>query len=432
MRKVIDWIINNTISPPRCKYDLNNIVNIITDENNKVYVRKQIEILSNDVPLQCSLWYRHGSYPSKCTIYLHSAGMNQFEALNIVPYLVTEEISLFAFDFPGCGLSGGNYLPFDGSGPPHVLNCVKHLRQKEGIEKFCLWGRSMGAAIALETVSLYSNEFSCVVSDSSFCNLDELFKYQIKRKGCPKFLVASVVKYFKKEVKNSYKQSNHLSKTSKKYSQKEKSRKRLIGKNRIRNFSEGDENYENLNNDNANNYNFQNQNRDNSTNNPDFKFPLISVSKGETPLLIGHGKQDTFVPSIQGQKLFNSYGSMNKQFYVFDAVHFKSRPYYWYENAARFIYRHMSISARPRFYENVYGGSNLHIGEVESIIDNLFIHTVDSDYEVSDVLSDNAYSNNQKNNKHKVKISQDVDDNDEVFLSIGDNDDINNLDSIDD
>lgn len=415
MKKVVKWIIDNTISPPRCKYDLNNIVNVITDEKDRAYSRKQIEFLSNDIQLQCSLWTRHGSSPSKCVIYLHSAGMNQFEALNIVPYIINQNISLFAFDFPGCGLSGGKYLPFDGSGPLHVNNCFNYLRDKEGIEQFCIWGRSMGAAIALETVSQYPSNFTCVVSDSSFCSLDELFKYQVKRKGCPKFLVSSVLKYFKKEVKKCYK-GNKQTKSEKKKTN-EKKQLRLVGKNRIQNYDANDNN------------NLDNQNSEikgldiNNNNSPDFNFPLSDLSKGEVPLLIGHGKQDTFIPPNHGQKLFNQYGSMNKQYYVFDAVHFKSRPYYWYENATRFIYKHMSIVDRPRFYEFVYGGSNLHIGEVEEIMCNLVVQPNNSNNEVNDDSADNNINNQNNLEVEDVFV---VDDNDDG------NNNANNLVELDD
>ena len=311
MKGVVKWMISNAICPPRCKYNLSNIITVITDENNNAYERKRIEIISNDVKLECSLWTLSGYSSSKCLIYLHSAGMNQFEAINLVPYLVTSELSLFAFDFPGCGMSDGKFLPFDGSGPPHVKNCLEHLRSVEKIKKFCLWGRSMGAAIALQCVSYYTKDFFGVVADSPFCNLTELLKFVVKKNGCPKMFSNMAVKYLKKQTKKIYGVDI------------------------------------------------------------DYHFPMEDIKMAKAPLLIGHGKQDNFVPPRQSEKLFMKYGTLNKQLYIFDATHFKSRPYFWYEMAAKFIYRNSKINVKPRFYENVYGKSLLHIGEKEEILQYL-------------------------------------------------------------
>jgi hypothetical protein len=63
--------------------------------------------------------------------------------------------------------------------------------------------------------------------------------------------------------------------------------------------------------------------------------------------------------------------------YLFDADHTSSRPYHWYEMAARFIYRKLGIDARPRFYEKVYGQSKLYIGDQAAILEELSDPTPD-------------------------------------------------------
>jgi hypothetical protein len=68
-----------------------------------------------------------------------------------------------------------------------------------------------------------------------------------------------------------------------------------------------------------------------------------------------------------------AYGLADKQLYVFDAQHFKSRPYHWYEVAGRFVYKKLGIAARPRFYESVYGESQLHIGTADKILRDLMV-----------------------------------------------------------
>jgi pimeloyl-ACP methyl ester carboxylesterase len=72
--------------------------------------------------------------------------------LNIIPFLCTPELAMFAFAFPGCGISEGKAAPLDRSGSQLVLAAVRHLRVRFSFTQFALWGRSLGAAIALHTV----------------------------------------------------------------------------------------------------------------------------------------------------------------------------------------------------------------------------------------------------------------------------------------
>ena len=45
-----------------------------------------------------------------CVVYLHCNAGNRLEALPIVKYLAINKISLFCFDFSGCGNSDGKYV----------------------------------------------------------------------------------------------------------------------------------------------------------------------------------------------------------------------------------------------------------------------------------------------------------------------------------
>jgi pimeloyl-ACP methyl ester carboxylesterase len=100
-------------------------------------------------------------------IFLHSLGTNQFECLNFAPFLITQDLALVSFDFPGCGISEGDNIPLDGSGDQNATGCVKFLEKELGFTDFCLWGRSIGASIALQAASR-SHIFKCVVADSGF------------------------------------------------------------------------------------------------------------------------------------------------------------------------------------------------------------------------------------------------------------------------
>lgn len=45
-----------------------------------------------------------------CVIYLHANASSRLEALELVDRLVPQNITVFCFDFPGCGLSEGEYI----------------------------------------------------------------------------------------------------------------------------------------------------------------------------------------------------------------------------------------------------------------------------------------------------------------------------------
>jgi fermentation-respiration switch protein FrsA (DUF1100 family) len=82
----------------------------------------------------------------------------------------------------------------------------------------------------------------------------------------------------------------------------------------------------------------------------DVAFPIRDVPKARTPVLLGHGARDNFVPLAHSRRIFSAYGLADKQLYVFDAEHFKSRPYHWYGVAGRFVYKKLGRAAGgPRF-----------------------------------------------------------------------------------
>ena len=309
MKGVLRWLIQQTISPPRCSYDQNSVVSVVTDDRGVVFMRMPVTFtLSNGTNLVGSIYYYHGySIPSSCVVYSHSLGMNQFEALNLVPFLVTPSLALVAFDYVACGCSTGDALPFDGTGAEILLEILQDLRQSHGMTRFAIWGRSLGASIALQAVSI-TNDFLCCVADSGFATPRAVMHNFFKRYKVPKCFMGRLDSMIEDEVLRMY----------------------------------GME--------------------------VDYEFPIRDLGQAQTPLLIGHGTIDTFVPQAEGRKIFDSYGCREKQLYLFEANHFKSRPAGWYEAAARFLYRKMGFGDVPRNYDIVYTQSNLHMGDVKLIL----------------------------------------------------------------
>lgn len=121
-----------------------------------------------------------------CVIFLHgncSSRRGSFDSLEI---LLPQYISLFTFDFSGCGLSEGEYISLGWHERDDLQCVVDYLRSSGKVSLIGLWGRSMGAATAL----LHGHRdpsIAGMVLDSPFSHLrqlsDELVKNNTKIPG---------------------------------------------------------------------------------------------------------------------------------------------------------------------------------------------------------------------------------------------------------
>jgi pimeloyl-ACP methyl ester carboxylesterase len=313
MIKVIRYLLECVFSPARAVYNPDNAISVITCDGS-LFEREIVQFTSDScLNLMGSLWRdrtQPGASATICTIYLHSLGTNQFESINVVPFLCTPELALFTFDFPGCGISEGTRIPLDGSGCELVLAAVRSLRARFSFAQFALWGRSLGASIALHTVST-SNDFRCVVADSPFASTRDFIYDQATSRKIPKCLVRMAFPLFSREAR------------------------RLIEMN------------------------------------VDYPFPIQFVPFAHTPLMLGHGTGDQFIPLAHSERLFVHYGDPRKQLYPFHAKHNTPRPYHWYQTAARFIYRQTGLDRVVRSYNWVFARSHLHIGNIQTVIQDI-------------------------------------------------------------
>lgn len=82
-------------------------------------------------------------------------------------------MTLFCFDFAGCGKSEGEFISLGWHERDDVNVIVNYLRKERKVNTVGLWGRSMGAATAL----LHSNRdhsIAGLVLDSAFSDLKTL------------------------------------------------------------------------------------------------------------------------------------------------------------------------------------------------------------------------------------------------------------------
>jgi hypothetical protein len=95
------------------------------------------------------------------------------EAVEQLTMLLQMGVSLFAFDFAGCGLSEGDYVTLGHYEKDDLKAVVEFLREDVEVSTIGLWGRSMGAATSLLHGSR-DPSIAAMVLDSPFADLEQL------------------------------------------------------------------------------------------------------------------------------------------------------------------------------------------------------------------------------------------------------------------
>lgn len=201
-----DQIWQAIIRPPRAQY------NIADMGPTEFMISSGLRVIRTDVTIEnrrgskmvCShfepLESKRKWKAMPCVIYMHGNSSCRLEALELVDYFLTSNITLFCFDFPGCGLSEGEFISLGWYERDDVATIVEYLRENRNVSTIGLWGRSMGAVTAL----LHGDRdpsIAGMVLDSPFSNLrtlcDELAASHSK---VPKFLVGAAMSFVKKTI----------------------------------------------------------------------------------------------------------------------------------------------------------------------------------------------------------------------------------------
>jgi len=106
------------------------------------------------------------------------------------------------FDFPGCGLSEGEYISLGWFERDDLMVLVDYMRANRNANTIGLWGRSMGAVTCL----LHGDRdpsIAGMVLDSPFSNLKKLVNELAKRHTkVPGFLLSAALWSVKRSIKS--------------------------------------------------------------------------------------------------------------------------------------------------------------------------------------------------------------------------------------
>lgn len=154
--------VNAVIRPPRASYQEDQISYIVFDMHLPPIPRIPLAFPNRRGERIVGSLYISGTFETeeihRCIIYLHGNIGSQKEGRFIVPLYAPHGISVFCFDFSGSGNSGGKYVTLGKNEKTDVLDVITFLKEAMQFDEFVLWGRSMGAACAILSAAVLTNE----------------------------------------------------------------------------------------------------------------------------------------------------------------------------------------------------------------------------------------------------------------------------------
>ena len=134
------------IRPPRAEYSLENLGPYEFQVAGTRVCRTDFEVKNKrGLKIQCSHFEPLESdrkwKDMPCVIYLHGNSSCRLEALECVPYILPSNMTLMCFDFPGCGMSEGEYISLGWHERDDIEVLIDHLRKERRVTTVGLWGR---------------------------------------------------------------------------------------------------------------------------------------------------------------------------------------------------------------------------------------------------------------------------------------------------
>jgi fermentation-respiration switch protein FrsA (DUF1100 family) len=192
-------------------------------------------------------------------------------------------VAVYLFDFAGCGHSDGDYISLGHFETEDLNFLIGELANQFRMTRFVLWGRSMGAATA---VLSRSPRVVGIIVDSAYTSIRSVCKAIAGRHGIPRVLSRLSLWFAAMCVWD------------------------------IAGF-------------------------DLRTVRP----KATAVMDGNPPLVMGHSRDDDFVPFSLGEKLFRSYAAADKVFVELENGHNAARPVTWFRICYRFLFEKFGIDA---------------------------------------------------------------------------------------
>ena len=279
------------IRPPRENYSSSSLGPRHFAIRNRNFKRNDLVLQnSRGLKLQCSHFMpvRKERVCSilPCVIYLHCNAGSRLESLISVKRLLPANITVFTFDFAGCGMSEGDFITLGWYEQDDLKTVVEYLRQTGKVSYIGLCGRSMGAVTAI-LYGATDPSIAAIIADSPFSSLKQVIKDQAKKYSImPGFIISAARKLVKKTI---------MKKTG-------------------------------------------------------FDIDLLDIleyaKQCYIPILFCHGNNDNFISSKHTEKLLEVYAG-EKDRIIVEGDHNSPRPKYFLDSVAIFFYNSLQCEALP-------------------------------------------------------------------------------------
>ncbi len=114
--------------------------------------------------------------PKSCFMYLHSHGSNRLEGMQLLRGAGRLRQDFAFFDFLGSGASGGTFTTMGELESTQTIYLMNELKSRFRVDRFLLWGRSMGAVAALRAAEQMQREVEFLVLDSPFPSFEQIVR----------------------------------------------------------------------------------------------------------------------------------------------------------------------------------------------------------------------------------------------------------------
>jgi pimeloyl-ACP methyl ester carboxylesterase len=275
------------IRPPRREYDFEGIPMSFDSSNGQRFFRHPITIENQRKQKIVGSVYIESHFDLlsglPCLIYMHGNASSQLEGQFLVPNVCPHGVAVYLFDFAGCGYSDGEYISLGHFETADLNFLIGELSTQFGMTQFILWGRSMGAATA---VLSRNPRVIGIIVDSAYTSIQSVCKAIAINHGIPRFLSRLSLWFVAMCVWD------------------------------IAGFDLRE-----------------------------VRPKAIAMMDGNPPLVMGHSRNDEFVPFRLGEKLFRSYSAKDKVFVELEDGHNGVRPVRWFRICYRFIFEKFGIDA---------------------------------------------------------------------------------------
>jgi pimeloyl-ACP methyl ester carboxylesterase len=177
---------NLIIRPYRDEYTTSDLHSFCFTLNKKKFIRKDIELQGSRGKLVCSWYLEIIDKSTTCVIYCHGNSGSRIDSEEILETVLKYGMSLFCFDFSGCGMSDGDNISLGYYEKDDISTVVRYIYSIRSIN-LILWGRSMGAVASI--LYTYSNpHIMAMILDSPFSDFSKVADEMVSEyKIVPKF-----------------------------------------------------------------------------------------------------------------------------------------------------------------------------------------------------------------------------------------------------